>query len=167
MKSSQQARGTMWKGLSSVTRSSRKDCTRRTRFRILSGISWNRHSRMLCFNPFPLSRHSVMTEARSNVSRKSGAVGKKNKWWALRVCRTVHTVHSGIGIWLNPSFIIYFTLFIKFWLYSHPFNSLSTLFSHTPPPLKYPPLPSSLRNVPTTPSFFPPRLLPHLAISWI
>lgn len=50
MKSLEQPSGTMWKDLSLVVRSSKKDCTRRTRFRIPSGISWNRHSRMF-FQP--------------------------------------------------------------------------------------------------------------------
>ena len=50
MKSLEQPSGTMWKDLSLVIQSSKKDCTRRTRFRIPSGISWNRHSRMF-FQP--------------------------------------------------------------------------------------------------------------------
>ena len=39
MKSLEQPTGTMWKDLSLAIQSSKKDCTRRTRFRIPSGIS--------------------------------------------------------------------------------------------------------------------------------
>lgn len=97
MNSLQQPSGTMWKDLSLVILSSRKDSTRRTRFQIPSGISWNRHSRMF-FNLFPLFCRSVRRGARSDVQRELGDMEKKKQMSSVVICGAVPTVHSAVAV---------------------------------------------------------------------